>query len=69
MTTSIDIILSGLRNSIKPSLDDGHEEKKIKEEMFKDWKETKCFHCGCYFLAKNWHTPPSCPNCHWSRVD
>lgn len=29
----------------------------------------RCFNCGHYFYAKNWHTPPSCPKCHWSRVN
>ncbi len=70
--TPIDIIIAGLR-PIEANIDDV-EEKKLKErdrEWYLDngWIDTKCFHCGCYLLAKNWHTPPSCPRCHWSRTD
>jgi rubrerythrin len=37
------------------------------QRLEKAWKQAYCHHCGNTFLAKNWHTPMSCPLCHWSR--
>lgn len=39
------------------------------EELGDGKRWVKCFSCGVYFYEKNWHTPPSCPHCHRSRVD
>jgi Zn finger protein HypA/HybF involved in hydrogenase expression len=64
-----------LRETLKESPEfDVEEEKKLQEKdmqwyLNNGWEETKCPHCHGYFLAKNWHTPSSCPGCHWSRVD
>ncbi len=62
----IDVILNGLR----PSIDEVEEKKLEDKDMQKRgeyWQ--KCYGCGCYFRAKNWHTPSDCPHCNRSRVD
>jgi len=32
-------------------------------------KLTDCPRCHYRFWSYSWHTPPSCPGCHRSRVD
>ena len=33
------------------------------------WKKDKCPSCGMPIWVKTWYEPPSCPECHASRVD
>lgn len=68
----IDQIAKLIKEGLQPlSGIDLEEEKKIRrmDEKPEVSREVKCFHCGKYFYEKNWHTPPSCPFCHRSRVD
>ena len=57
--------------ALDPSMDEKIEKEKLDE---KDEKSGKfywdyCYHCHTSFQARSWNEPPSCPFCHYSRVD